>query len=624
MPLIRSIGRPSRETRILVALIYALLIGGGVTMVYPFLIMISGSFKSDVDIRTYDVVPEFFHSDLVLYQKYVESRYNESVVSYNVNARQDVFSFKHVVLPPSFPETRVADYREFLDREALAPAWTVLGHSVSVGNRMLPEMMRGYRTFMEETCGGSLAEFQRRFSPLVSSWMGVSFPNQDPAARAFKLTDSSLHRAQMEFKVHAPRRHLIPVSLDGKYTRQFLQLKYGKGIADLNRAHGTSYASYDEVFLSRTVPPAGRERADWIEFVRKEVNVQFLRVSPRAKGQFSRFLNGRYAGDLKVLNRTYGSRYGGFTAVPYPKDLVSTSSRLVDWELFVQEVSPAFISIVSPEFRWRDFLKEKYAGEIERLNVAHKAGYRSFEKTPMPVAEADLAEVRDNSGAIRWEFITRNYRHVNQFLLRHGRGMFNTFVFCALAVLSALIVNPLAAYAMSRFALPSSYKILLFLLATMAFPPMVTAIPNFLLLKELGMLNTFWALVLPGIVNGYAIFLLKGFFDSQPKEIHESAQIDGAGEWTLFWRFTMSLSKPILAVIALQAFTAAYGAFVFAFIVCQDEKMWTLMVWLYQLQQYSHQSVVFAALLMASIPTLLVFIFCQRLIIRGIVIPVEK
>jgi multiple sugar transport system permease protein len=177
---------------------------------------------------------------------------------------------------------------------------------------------------------------------------------------------------------------------------------------------------------------------------------------------------------------------------------------------------------------------------------------------------------------------------------------------------------------MSRYNLPSTYKILLFLLATIAFPPMVTAIPNFLLLKQLGMLNTFFALILPGMVNGYAIFLLKGFFDSLPRELYEAAQIDGAGEWTMFWLITMNLSKPILAVIALDAFNAAYGAFMFAFIVCQNEKMWTLGVYLYNLQQYAHQSVTFAALLVASIPTFLVFVLAQRIILQGIVVPIEK
>ena len=86
----------------------------------------------------------------------------------------------------------------------------------------------------------------------------------------------------------------------------------------------------------------------------------------------------------------------------------------------------------------------------------------------------------------------------------------------------------------------------------------------------------------------------------------------------------MSFPKPILAVIALGAFTSAYGNFMMAFILCQDKSMWTMMVYLYQLQQTSSQAVGFAALLVAAVPTFLVFVFCQNLIIRGIVVPTEK
>jgi multiple sugar transport system permease protein len=86
----------------------------------------------------------------------------------------------------------------------------------------------------------------------------------------------------------------------------------------------------------------------------------------------------------------------------------------------------------------------------------------------------------------------------------------------------------------------------------------------------------------------------------------------------------MSLSKPILAVIALQAFNLAYSNFMFAFVVCQDEKMWTLMVWLYQLKQTSGPAVMYASLIIAAVPTLLIFLFCQNLIMRGIVVPSEK
>ena len=202
--------------------------------------------------------------------------------------------------------------------------------------------------------------------------------------------------------------------------------------------------------------------------------------------------------------------------------------------------------------------------------------------------------------------------------------MRNTIIFCALMVLTQLIVNPLAAYALSRYKPPSTYSILLFCMVTMAFPAEVTMIPSFLLLKDFHLLNTFAALILPAAANGFLIFLLKGFFDSLPQELYEAAEIDGAGEWHKFWVITMSLSKPILAVLALGAFTEAYAEFMMALVKIPDPHMWTLMVWLFQMQQFSHPSVVYASLVIAAIPTLVIFIFCQNLIMRGIVVPVDR
>ena len=85
-------------------------------------------------------------------------------------------------------------------------------------------------------------------------------------------------------------------------------------------------------------------------------------------------------------------------------------------------------------------------------------------------------------------------------------------------------------------------------------------------------------------------------------ELYESAEIDAANEWIKFWHITMSLSKPILAVIALTAFTQAYSAFMMALIIIPDSKMWTLMVWIYQLQSQSHLAVVYASLVIAAGP----------------------
>ncbi|MFQ3668692.1 MAG: ABC transporter permease subunit, partial [Fimbriimonadaceae bacterium] len=164
----------------------------------------------------------------------------------------------------------------------------------------------------------------------------------------------------------------------------------------------------------------------------------------------------------------------------------------------------------------------------------------------------------------------------------------------------------------------------IFLLATMAFPAEVAMIPSFLLLKDLGLLNTFAALVLPTAASGYMIFLLKGFFDSLPQELFEAGQLDGAREVTMMTRIALPLSKPVLGYLALTAFMGAYGAFMYAFLVCQDQRIWTLMVWIYQLQLVAPRSVVMAALTLAAIPTLIVFLSAQRVIMRGIVLPGER
>ncbi|MER3496281.1 MAG: ABC transporter permease, partial [Chloroflexota bacterium] len=175
-----------------------------------------------------------------------------------------------------------------------------------------------------------------------------------------------------------------------------------------------------------------------------------------------------------------------------------------------------------------------------------------------------------------------------------------------------------------RYPVRASGRILIFLLATLAFPAEVAMIPSFLLLKDLGLLNTFAALVLPTAASGYMIFLLKGFFDSLPPELFEAGQLDGAPETTLMMRVALPLSRPVLGYLALTAFMASYGAFIYAFLVAQDQKMWTLMVWLYQLQTSAPKAVTMAALALAALPTVLVFLLAQRVIMRGIVLPGER
>ena len=219
-----------------------------------------------------------------------------------------------------------------------------------------------------------------------------------------------------------------------------------------------------------------------------------------------------------------------------------------------------------------------------------------------------------------------NYRLVGQYLFMRGRAFVNTVLLVLFSVVASLIVNPLAAYALSRFRMKGTERVILFLLATMAFPSAVTAIPGFLLIRDLGLLNTLAALVLPTVASGMSIFILKGFFDALPRELYEAAAIDGAGEWTVFSKITLPMTTPILAVNALNHFIAAYNSWEWAFLVCQKESQWTIAVWMYQMSQEmaGQPWCVMAGFVLVSIPTALVFLLCQKVILRGIVLPSMK
>ena len=360
-------------------------------------------------------------------------------------------------------------------------------------------------------------------------------------------------------------------------------------------------------------------------WVRTFLHPQFINYSEAGISHWTKFLAGKHE-KIEFLNKLYGTEYKSFAEVALPANKIYSSPHLTDYMLFIadSEKSPKeFMSLNTPEFAWQNFLETKY-GSVDKINEAHQRSFESLNSVSMPQKEFDYALVVKNKSDIKSNFLTRNFTMVFEYVLLYGKGLSNTVIYCLLSIVLSLLVNPIAAYALSRYKLQSQFKILLFLIATMAFPAVVTMIPNFLLLRDLGLLNTFAALLLPSMANGYSIFLLKGFFDSLPRELYEAADIDGASEWSKFWMITMNLSKPILAVIALGAFNGAYSNFMFAFILCQDREMWTLMVWLYQLQQFSSQGVVFASLLVAAVPTLLIFVFCQNLIIKGIVVPTEK
>ncbi len=448
--------------------------------------------------------------------------------------------------------------------------------------------------------------------------------------------------AELEKTVAVNRTRELPaaaITLDSlaiRY-RDWLRKRFAGNIDALNNAYCNGYLSFSNIPLGSQ--PDGEKNlaqsADWAEFAHtlKPEEVSLMR---QATGDYKNYLKSLYtdaAGkcDYAKMAADYGCdiREGEDNDIPaylkYPEN--GTEKARQDYVAAIRENRfPSMLQLDDPEeYRsaWQAFLQKKY-GTAKALNAAWHLAPQSFDAVSLPVREHEWTLMEQNISRLRGEFLKRNYLMVFNTLFTNGNAALNTLLYCFLAVLAALLVNPLCAYGLSRYKPASSYKILLFLMLPMAFPGMVLGIPQFLLIKNFGLLNTFAALILPGMANGYSIFLLKGFFDSLPKELFESAAIDGASEWTVFWHIAMGLSTPILSVIALGAFTGAYGNFMMAFLLCQDKDMWTMMVYLYQLQQRAAPAVGFAALAVAAIPTLIVFVFCQNIIIKGIVVPTEK
>ena len=395
--------------------------------------------------------------------------------------------------------------------------------------------------------------------------------------------------------------------------QSFLRGKY-RQIDSLNKAYVDLNQSFQQVPVATEAwerkswrPPATQKWRDWMEF--KSTLPAEFRVPIRSEWMWQEFLRTKYKNRIAdVPQQSNVDRQSSFADLKWISGVRPSAGSVVpikpEWPQLVAEfeekLPPQFL--VGVEERW-----------------LQKSGQHV-----LPIAATEAAWVKGHKGELKAEFSRRNYLYVLDYVALHGQSLWNTLLFCGLAILTQLTVNPLAAYALSRFPMKATAKILLFLLATMAFPAEVAMIPSFLLLKDLGLLNTFAALVLPTAASGYTIYLLKGFFDSLPQEVFDSGQVDGAPEWVMMTRLALPLSRPVLGYIALLAFMGAYGSFIYAFLVCQDSRMWTLMVFVYQLQITSPKAVVMAAVTLAAIPTLIVFLACQRVIMRGIVLPGER
>lgn len=184
----------------------------------------------------------------------------------------------------------------------------------------------------------------------------------------------------------------------------------------------------------------------------------------------------------------------------------------------------------------------------------------------------------------------------------------------------SMVIMGFAAYALSHLEVPNRRFFVLFFMTTLLIPPTTYIIPNFLNLKSLHLINTFWAFWLPSAANAFNLLLLRSFFNTIHKELFESVRMDGASEFRAYFQIAVPLSIPVYITLLIFSFNASWNDWFWPWMVLQKQDMWPLATAVYRYvigSQVITWNVKFAVSFLLVIPPILFFVFFQKYIVKG-------
>ncbi|MBO3735107.1 carbohydrate ABC transporter permease [Glycomyces niveus] len=213
------------------------------------------------------------------------------------------------------------------------------------------------------------------------------------------------------------------------------------------------------------------------------------------------------------------------------------------------------------------------------------------------------------------------------------QGLLNSLFITVVGTLLSLAATSMLAWGLARTRqVPGAKAVLIMVLATMFFGAGI--IPNFMLIKYLGLLDSTWSLIIPGLISAFNMIVIRNFFQGLPEELIEAARIDGAGEWRIFLQIVLPLSKPVLAVMGLFYAVGYWNTYFNALLYINDAEKWPIQV---VLQQYVLAGVAIpgavvspdqppppgvtlqmAVIVLATLPILIVYPFLQRYFTSGV------
>jgi multiple sugar transport system permease protein len=196
----------------------------------------------------------------------------------------------------------------------------------------------------------------------------------------------------------------------------------------------------------------------------------------------------------------------------------------------------------------------------------------------------------------------------------------NSVLISTLFTLAILIVDSLAGYAYARMEFPGRDVLFGLLIATLVMPSLMFLIPNYITISQLGWINQYQGVILPGLAGVFGVFYMRQFFQGLPRELEEAARIDGANAWQIFFQVALPLSYGALATLGVLSFLASWNDFLWPYLVLTERTSQTLPAGLATLQgQYTFDyGKLMAGAAVTAIPVLIIYVFLQRYIVESV------
>jgi len=397
MAIIGKVERKSWKVRLLNIVIHTVLILGAATMVYPLLLMLSGSVKSSVDFKEFRLLPEYLITDTdgkeMLFRKYLVSKYNNNVLRMANSFKLPDVTFDSILKPKKPHSQRMCEeFEEFLAecRRDLPHYWFSIGMASEPG--VDPLSARNFRRFLRETMekegykgDEALRRINERYGTRYEDWGEISLPAENFFPRR-SVTDYStgILQAVKDFKnsKYADDITVTWADIEGEMVA-LIRRDISRDLAEVNRQLGTDYSSWMEITVPAQVPEKPVAAELWEEFVKNEVNPVFLRIDPQqATAPWRLFLQDKFK-DIAVLNKMYGTAYRTFDDVEFQPTVPQSGTLRTDWTDFLK-------GNTTVGKYWVEFLRQEYGGDIGKLNGKYGTKYKQFTDVPPCRMEMDL------------------------------------------------------------------------------------------------------------------------------------------------------------------------------------------------------------------------------------------